>query len=114
MSINKIKRPVVMKDHDAIYVLLVRLLLLEPGTNQAFPTMGVGLVSHYRYSFSSDLNKLISRFIPDLASSAIDVLAEVKSHALVLKVNVDDEVIYPIVINTDTMQLSDLANGGNE
>lgn len=113
MSVNKINRPVVLTDKDAIYVLLVRLALLEPGTNQAFPTMGLGLRSKYRYSFADKLNNLISdykkqieTFLPDL--QLVEVTGKVEDKTLVLKVNIDNEILYPIIINTETMSLSDV------
>lgn len=113
MSVNTIKRPKVLKDKDAIYVLLVRLLLLEPGTNQAFPNMGLGLVSNYRYSFADDLNKLISAYKNQISTylpglELVDVLGKVVNKTLILEVNIDNEIIYPIAIDTDTMELKDI------
>lgn len=113
MSINTIKRPKVLKDKDAVYVLLVRLLLLEPGTNQCFPEMGLGLVSKYRYSFANDINKLIiayknqiNTYLPGL--EVIDVLGKVVNKTLILEVNIDNEIIYPIAFDTETMEIKDI------
>lgn len=113
MSVNTIKCPKVVKDKDAIYVLLVRLLLLEPGTNQAFPEMGLGLVSRYRYSFAVDINKLIIDYKNQIATylpglEVVDILGEVVDKTLILKVNIDNEIIYPIAIDTVTMKLRDI------
>lgn len=113
MSVNNIKRPIVLTDKDAIYTLLVRLLLLEPGTVQCFPEMGLGLVSKYRYSFADKLNELISeykiqiqRYLPGL--EFVEVTGEVRDKTLILKVNIDNKIIYPIVLNTDTLTLEEM------
>ena len=115
MSINKIKRPIVLTDKDAIYVLLVRLALLEPGTNQAFPTMGLGLRSKYRYSFADNLQALINdykgqieTYLPSL--QLVEITGKVEDKTLLLKVNIDNQIIYPILINTETMTLSDMVS----
>ena len=49
LDMNNFDQPEILKDKAAIAALLTRLILLEPGTNPLFPTMGVGLVSKYRY-----------------------------------------------------------------
>ena len=114
MSVNTIKRPKILKDKDAVYVLLVRLLILEPGTNQAFPEMGLGLVSRYRYSFATDINKLIIDYKNQIATylpglEIVDILGKVVNKTLILEVNVDNEIIYPIAFDTETMEFKDIA-----
>ena len=83
LQTDSFKKPKVVKDKDAIYVLLVRLALLEKGTYQTKPDMGLGLRSRYRYSFAEDVNKLITdyedqikTYLPFLANSTVS--AQVK------------------------------------
>ena len=45
LDVNNFEMPKIFNDQQAIAALLTRLILLEPGTNPLFPTMGVGLVS---------------------------------------------------------------------
>ena len=49
MSVNDFNQPADAKGKKAIGVLLVRLLLMEKGTDPMRPDMGVGIVSRYRY-----------------------------------------------------------------
>jgi hypothetical protein len=49
-SVDEFNNPKVYKNAEAVSTLLVRLLLLEPGTIQSHPNAGVGLISRYRYS----------------------------------------------------------------
>lgn len=113
MSINNIQRPRIVKGHDAIYILLVRLALLDPGTNQAFPDMGLGLRTKYRYALEDKLTEMVSdyrnqieTYLPSL--NLVDLSAEVKSKHLIFNVNIDNSLIYPIVINTETFTLDQL------
>lgn len=61
-------------------VLLTRLILLEPGTIQSHPDMGVGLISKFRYSVEGGTEKLqntiqqqIAKYIPELQGTRITV-----------------------------------------
>lgn len=113
MTINEINRPTILEGNDAIYTLLVRLLLLEPGTNQVFPDMGVGLISKYRYALSDKIPTLVSdykdqilKYIPEV--QMVDIDASIKGTTLILKVNVDNEIIYLFNVDTNNMTLEDL------
>lgn len=110
MTVNNIQRPKVCTGKDAVYILLVRLALLDPGQNQAFPEMGLGLHTKYRYSLEDKLTEMVSNYknqietyLPGLNS--VDVSAEIKSNHLIFKVNINQEMVYPIIINVDTFTL---------
>ena len=49
LSVDSFKKPKVLEGKEAIGILLVRLIQLEPGTFSSRPKMGVGLLSNYRY-----------------------------------------------------------------
>lgn len=49
LSVDSFKKPRVLEGKEAIGILLVRLIQLEPGTIASRPKMGVGLLSNYRY-----------------------------------------------------------------
>lgn len=57
LSINDIKEPKVLEGKEAIATLLVRIILLEPGTIPDKPLMGVGL-KRYRYSGPDGVDQL--------------------------------------------------------
>lgn len=61
-SVDEFNNPKVYKNAEAVSTLLVRLLLLEPGTIQSHPNAGVGLISRYRYSVEGSASKLQSEF----------------------------------------------------
>ena len=58
LSVDKYYKPLVAEGDDYITLMLIRLILLEPGTFQTHPDMGVGLVSRFRYSMDVDMGKL--------------------------------------------------------
>lgn len=61
-SVDDFQNPKVYKDAEAISTLLVRLLLLEPGTFQSHPEMGIGLISKYRFGVEGVAQELQSNF----------------------------------------------------
>ena len=58
LSVDKYYKPLVAKGENYATLMLIRLILLEPGTFQTHPGMGVGLVSRFRYSTGVDMVKL--------------------------------------------------------
>ena len=80
LGTNEFNRPSVWTDVDATYVLLIRLILLEPGTYPNHPRMGVGLVSRYRYAKADELNNLkndiqnqIATYLPQFSSIDVEL-----------------------------------------
>ena len=119
LSIDDFQNPKVYKNGDAILTLLTRLLLLEPGTIQSHPEMGVGLISKYRYSvegsaalLQSDFQKQVDKYLPQLQGIKIRVVEKGKSYFITAEF---EQVLYGISFDTqtsniitDTMLLSDL------
>ena len=55
LSVDKYYKPLVAEGDNYATLMLIRLILLEPGTFQTHPNMGVGLVSNFRYSTEVDM-----------------------------------------------------------
>lgn len=117
MSIDEYNTPKVVTDKDAIFVLLVRLLLLNPGTFQTHPEMGIGIISRYRYSNPDNLAVLeeeciqqINTYLPELQGASVQ-LSMTKNKELLIKVTVNDSLY---VFETDsvknTLNLASLIN----
>ena len=73
-------KPLVIEDKEAILTLIVRLILMEPGTMSFIPDAGVGLVSKYRYlskdmipTLERDIADQISRFLPYFSTVDIQI-----------------------------------------
>jgi len=96
LSLDEFSKPKVVEGNDAVFVLLVRLLLLEPGTvDLTHPLMGIGLISRYRYSYEENLSDLqgecasqIATYLPDLIG--VDVkLSMDQNKELLVNITVD-------------------------
>ena len=112
LGVNKFGTPKKITDNEVIYTLLVRIILLEPGTFQDHPDMGVGIVSRYRYSFTSDLHKLqkdiseqISKYLPELVMNEINLSEGEKLVYINITVN---NMLFSISFDKNTYAVSDV------
>ena len=96
LYMNNFKQPEILEDKAAIAALLTRLILLEPGTNPLFPTMGVGLVSKYRYLYGDnesmlkdDIRRQISMFLPEAQCTNVNLIYN-DDKTVDIEITVDD------------------------
>lgn len=68
LSLNDFKMPKVYEAVDTNYILIIRLLLLEPGKLQSHPLMGVGIKSRWR-------NNNDENFLPNLQNEIKNQMA---------------------------------------
>lgn len=109
MNSSNFNRPKILRDQDAIYTLLIKLALLDPGTYQTHPDMGLGLLKKYRYSsdankIKDDFKKQIETYLPMLEN--VEVLTEIQSHYLVIQITVDN-TLYSMYLDIDKNVLVD-------
>lgn len=96
LTTNEFNEPDVLEGKDAISQLLIHLILLEPGTYAARPTMGVGLVSRYRNNDEKSLEQLrrdiqdqTVMYLPEFED--VDVSVELEdSGDLIISIAIDD------------------------
>lgn len=119
LSVDDFQNPKVYKNGDAILTLLTRLLLLEPGTIQSHPEMGVGLISKYRFSvegnsqtLQSDFQRQLDKYLPQLQGIKVKVVEKESCYFITAEF---ERILYGIsfdtkksTVITDTMLLSDL------
>lgn len=87
LSVDKYYRPLIAENENYATLMLIRLILLEPGTFQTHPDMGVGLVSRFRYSSEVDMSKLsniiknqVMKYLPQFTFT--DVKCELSNNEL--------------------------------
>ena len=105
---------------NAEIMLITRLILLEPGTIQTHPDMGVGLISKFRYSVDVDIDKLrsriasqISTYLPMFTTVEVRVDLNVTEHTLYIYIDSDqlnalvpfDTENYTVIQNLDNMKV---------
>ena len=82
-SLNDFNMPKVYDEKDANYILIIRLLLLDPGKYQSHPTMGIGLRTRYRFDgnkndnilrlLQADIKEQMSKFLPQISYRNIEL-----------------------------------------
>lgn len=109
-SVNDFGEPIKLTNSEAIASLLTRLLLLEPGTIQSHPKMGVGLVSKYRYSMDNHLSDLkddftiqIEKYLPQFQGVKVSVSQKEKKCMISATI---DGVVYGFFYDTDTNKIN--------
>lgn len=105
-SVDDFQNPKVFEDAEAIATLLVRLLLLEPGTFQSHPEMGVGLMSKYRFGIEGIARELQSNFQAQIEAylpqfQGVRVSCREKEGVLMIAAEIDN-TLYGIYYDSNT------------
>lgn len=116
LSINNFGRSKVLTDEAAIASLLTRLILLEPGTNPLMPTMGVGIVSKYRYLFESsaddlkrDIEYQVNTFLPQANCANVELIYNA-DNSVDIAITIDDTIFVYRSNDLEPITLQTIAN----
>jgi len=115
LTVDKYNRPFSVTGNEAVALNLVRLILLNPGSDPLHPEMGVGL-KNYRYALSlSELTKRIedqiNTYLPQYTNASVDII-RTPDRVANIEITIDDTVyVYdssnmPISIDLDQIQSS--------
>ena len=114
-STNEYNELVVIKEKSSIALLLVRLILLDPGSDPLHPDMGVGL-KDYRYSLDqlNELKKWIEQqidlFLPEF-DSAIVALIGTPDRVCNIEITIDDTTyVYDSLSAPRQIKLADMVD----
>jgi len=111
LSLNDFNMPKVFNASDSAYVHIIQLILLEPGTYQSHPNMGVGIRSKYRHNnednflidLKSNITEQIMTYLPELT----DITVSLTHNNQILGIIIDTSTgTYVVAYNsvTDTME----------
>ena len=107
ISTDHFNQPEVVKNREAVGLLISRLILLEPGTNPVRPEMGFGLVSHFREMFPNDLPEFkrrlynqLSTYLPQYSNAEIELTAA-PNDQLELKITIGEEVFKYVTVEQE-------------
>lgn len=98
LSVNEFNQPKKSEEAEAIGVLLIRLILLEPGTDQTRPGMGLGIVSRFRYMHDSDMPRLTRELKEQIAT----YMAPYKNISAKITMNSDLQLVFDIKIEKNS------------
>lgn len=119
LSLNDFNMPKVYEEKDANYILIIRLLLLDPGKYQSHPTMGIGLMTRYRFSnntnndilrdLQADIKEQMSKFLPQISYRNIELTLD-GNNVLGIIIETDEGGAYVIGYNADTQEIEAAAS----
>lgn len=108
IAVNNYKKPKVIKGNKGNYYMILRLMLMEPGTNPLFPLMGLGLRSKSRFANEDQIQELkvkldqqIEMYLPDLIANNIEMEMD-ENNQLKITISSDTE---EYVYNTNDFDL---------
>lgn len=114
LGVDEFNHPKVYTNEHATYVLLIRLILLEPGTYVSHPNMGVGLVSKYRYALEDKMEQLkdditaqVETYLPEFKGVKVDIQYNTISKEIYISITID-KYVYELTYSKETNVLSSL------
>lgn len=116
MSVNEFNEPLVLTGRDSTATKILRLLLLEPGTSNSRPKMGVGIVSKYRFSLEDNLDELTDTIKDQIKTYLTEatmhnVQLELRDKILYITISIDDDFyVYELDEQNKILSLSDLSS----
>lgn len=96
-SVNEFREPRNVTDRESIALLLIRLIMMDPGTNPLHPDMGVG-IKKYRYGLNNTselktrVEEQIQAYLPDFQNATVEIsVNEEKTCNIEISVN---DIVY--------------------
>lgn len=117
LSVDNFNQPKMLLNEEAVGIRIARLIMMEKGTIQTHPNMGVGIRSRYRYAEASEMIRLnfdiksqIEEYLP-LPYSSIDVNCRLISKVVVIDILADKELFrFTYDQQKDLFELSEIKN----
>lgn len=114
LALNEFNKPRVIQAADAGYMHIIYIMLLNPGTFQSHPEMGVGIRERYRDNndidmltkLRQDLKRNVERYLPEL--TLLEVSLSVRNEVLGIVINTT-EGAYVLAYNSTTEQITPAA-----
>lgn len=106
MSIGNTQLPSIIKGVDGDKVMIMRLILMEPGLIQTHPDMGVGLVSRYRYKdvetikaeLPANVKKQIETYLPHLQEVDVNVGFITQNNKTNVTITINSNEMHSIIV----------------
>lgn len=116
ISVNEFKEPRKVEKARAIGLLLVRLIVMEPGSDPLHPTMGVG-IKKYRYGLNNleqlrkECQYQIDTFLPCFPNADVEI-TYTPDKICSIRVTINDmKFVYDTGMTDTPIKLIDIENG---
>ena len=112
LDVDKRQQPKVFTKYEGDRINVFRLIMLEPGTFPTHPTLGVGLVSRWRFrdvdtiksSLASTIEAQLKDFMPQLIDPQVTVtiVNNNNKNIINISVRVNGELTYTFKVDAET------------
>ena len=112
LDVDKRQQPKVFTKYEGDRINVFRLIMLEPGTFPTHPTLGVGLVSRWRFrdvdtiksSLASTIEAQLKDFMPQLIDPQVTVtiVNNNNKNIINISVRVNGELTYTFKVDEET------------
>lgn len=112
MDVDKRQQPKVFSKYEGDRINVFRLIMVEPGTYPTHPTLGVGLVSRWRFrdidtiksSLASTIEAQLKDFMPHLIDPQVTVtiVNNNNKNIINISVRVNGELTYTFKVDEET------------
>ena len=112
LDVDKRQQPKVFTKYEGDRINVFRLIMLEPGTFPTHPTLGVGLVSRWRFrdvdtiksSLASTIEAQLKDFMPQLIdpSVTVTIVNSNNKNIINISVRVNGELTYTFKVDEET------------
>ena len=112
LDVDKRQQPKVFTKYEGDRINAFRLIMLEPGTFPTHPTLGVGLVSRWRFrdvdtiksSLASTIEAQLKDFMPQLIDPQVTVtiVNNNNKNIINISVRVNGELTYTFKVDEET------------
>lgn len=116
LSINDYKEPSKMEGSAAVGILLVRLIMMDPGSDPLHPTMGLG-IRKYRFGINkleelrSKMQYQLDTFLPCFKNATVNI-ALTRDKICVIEITIGDTVyVYDTEKQSTPVKLNDIKIG---
>ena len=113
-SVDDFKTPVEFKDAKGIGMMLCRLILLEPGTFQDHPDMGVGLKSRFAHGpettpsdIRREIESQIHKYLPNFTAARVRTDMD-KNGQLLIAIDIDN-TLFSLFFDTATKNVTQVS-----
>lgn len=119
LALNNFHMPKVYTDHNAHYMHIMYLLLLEKGKFQSHPDMGVDIRGRYRYNndesmlynLQEDIKYQIDTYLPEVSNvEEVTCTLNRDIHLLTIVIRTIDEDVYALRYNPVDNKLESAEN----
>ena len=116
-AVDKLSHPLKVEGKEAIGTLLVRLILLNPGSDPLKPEMGVG-IENYRFALNrldelrERIQDQIRTYLPDFSNAEVEIVEITSKKVCNIEITVDDVTyVYDSTVAPVPISLTDVTNG---